>query len=99
MQIEKISALKKIHHINNVNSVQSNLQNSTNKIAHVEHNVQHLNINKAEFFHLMKNRPLIKYRYARNSFIKRGDKKILAEGLGISVEDVENFISEIDSFA
>lgn len=57
-------------------------------------NVQ-ITINKSDFAHLMKNRPLIRFRPLRNSFIKRGDKMLLATSLGISEAEVGATIDDI----
>ena len=53
------------------------------------------NITKEEFSHLMKNRPLIRFRPIRNSFTKKGDKILLAQSLGIEPTDVEKYIARI----
>lgn len=53
-------------------------------------------ISKEEFAHLMKNRPLIRFRPLKNSFTKRGDKILLAKSLGITDSDVDDYIQNMD---
>ena len=48
-----------------------------------------------EFKYMMHNRPLIRFRPLKNSFTKRGDKKILAKTLGIDSTDVDDYINEV----
>jgi hypothetical protein len=48
-----------------------------------------------EFRYMMHNRPLIKFRPLKNSFTKRGDKKILAETLDIDPIHVDSYINEV----
>lgn len=49
-------------------------------------------INTTAFQQIMKNRPLKLFKPLKNSFTKAGDKKILAENLGIDPSDVDDFI-------
>ncbi len=51
-------------------------------------------VTPVEFKGLMKNRPLRKFRPLKNSFTKRGDKILLANTLGISVDEVQDYIKE-----
>lgn len=46
-----------------------------------------------ELAHIMKYRPLIKYRPIKNSYTKAGDKIILAKALGISPGDIPSYIN------
>lgn len=48
-----------------------------------------------EFKFMMHNRPLIKFRPLKNSFTKRGDKKILAETLDVDPIHVDSYINEV----
>ena len=52
-------------------------------------------ISAKEFKYIMKNRPLQKFRPLKNSFTKLGDKKLLAEMLGIPDYEVTEYISEV----
>lgn len=52
-------------------------------------------LSRAEYAMIMKNRPLIKYRPIKNLFTKKGDKVLLAKGLGIEVQDVDRIINTI----
>ncbi len=54
-----------------------------------------LEVTPVEFKGLMKSRPLRKFRPLKNSFTKRGDKILLANTLGISVDEVEDYIKEV----
>ena len=46
-----------------------------------------------ELEHIMKYRPLIKYRPIKNSYTKAGDKAILAKALGISPGEIPSYIN------
>lgn len=56
-----------------------------------------LHITSAEYKGLMKNRPLQKFRPLKNSFTKRGDKKLLANALDIPESDVNDYIEKVSS--
>lgn len=58
-------------------------------------NVMQTKITKEEFVHIMKNRPLVRFRPFKNAFTKKGDKILLAKSLGISDSDVEGYIQNI----
>ena len=49
-------------------------------------------ISSKEFAHMMKGRPLIKFRPLKNSFTKRGDKILLAKALGIDSSEIDFMI-------
>jgi len=51
-------------------------------------------LTSSEFTQIMNNRPLIKYRPLKNSFTKAGDKKILAQTLGVPTTQVTAYITE-----
>lgn len=51
-------------------------------------------ISKKEYETIVRKRPLIKFRPLKNSFIKSGDKRLLADSLSISVSEVDNVIDE-----
>ncbi len=57
--------------------------------------VMQTKITKEEFGYMMKNRPLIRFRPLRNSFTKKGDKRLLAETLGIPEIEVNKYIENI----
>ena len=52
-------------------------------------------ITKEEFANLMQNRPLIRFRPLKNSFTKRGDKILLAKSIGITPNDVEEYVAKL----
>lgn len=57
--------------------------------------VMQTKISKEEFAHIMKNRPLIRFRPLRNSFTKKGDKILLAKSLGINESEVDDYIQNL----
>lgn len=65
-----------------------------NNAVEIKH-VMQTKITKEEFAHLMKNRPLIRFRPLKNSFTKKGDKILLAKSLGIQETDVDDYIQNI----
>ncbi len=48
-----------------------------------------------EYNKMMESRPLIKYRPFKNSFTKRGDKILLAKALNIQVNEVDDYIKNV----
>ena len=52
-------------------------------------------INTAAFRSIMKNRPLKIFRPFKNSLTKKGDRKILAEVLGIEPSELDSYIDEV----
>lgn len=54
-----------------------------------------LQISSSDYKLIMKNRPLIKFRPLKNSFTKRGDKKILSQSLNIPLSDVDDYVDKI----
>ena len=54
-------------------------------------------ISSKEFAHMMKGRPLIKFRPLKNSFTKRGDKILLAKALGIEDSEIDFMIDSMIS--
>lgn len=53
-------------------------------------------ITSSEFAGIMKTRPLIRFRPLKNSFTKRGDKKLLAMTLEIEPTEVNNYIEDMN---
>ena len=58
-------------------------------------NIMNSEISKGEFAQMMKNRPLIRFRPFKNSFTKRGDRKLLAQALGIKENEINKYITNI----
>ena len=54
-----------------------------------------INISSREFKYIMENRPLQKFRPLKNSFTKLGDKKLLANALGIPETEVNEYIANV----
>ena len=52
-------------------------------------------ISNPEFFNMMQNRPLIKFRPIRNSYTKWGDKILLSKALGILPSQVTEYVKNV----
>lgn len=52
-------------------------------------------INSAAFRKVMNNRPLKIFRPLKNSYTKRGDRKILADVLGIEPSELDDYIGDV----
>ena len=52
-------------------------------------------LSSSEFKGMMKSRPLKLFKPLKNSYTKAGDKKILAEALGINPSDVSDYVHNI----
>ena len=53
-------------------------------------------ISITEYKYLMKNRPLRKFRFLKNSITKRGDKIFLAVALRVDPADLDDYIGEVE---
>lgn len=53
-------------------------------------------LNGAEYKFLMKNRPLRKFRFIKNSITKRGDRILLANTLGIEPAELDRYIEKVE---
>lgn len=56
---------------------------------------QHLN--GAEYKYIMKNRPLRKFRFIKNSLTKRGDRILLANTLEINPAELDDYIENVEN--
>ena len=54
-------------------------------------------ISNPEFFNMMQNRPLIKFRPLRNSYTKAGDKILFAKSMDILPSQVGDYIKNVTS--
>ena len=94
----RIEPIKTTNIINEIKAIeQKNLKCETNK-TEFKQIVNHqavLQMSPKEYKTLLKSRPLIKYRPLKNSLAKRIDKSLLAEGLNIPEDDIEDYISGI----
>ena len=54
-------------------------------------------ISNPEFFNMMQNRPLIKFRPLKNSYTKWGDKIIFSKSLGILPSQVDGYVKQVTS--
>lgn len=52
-------------------------------------------ISRSEFAQIMKNRPLVRFRPIKNSFLKRGDRMILATALNIETSQLDSTIANV----
>ena len=100
MKITAINDSLDITSIRNILSSQkiTDIQKSQfirDNIIHIQNMVASTHITGKEFKIMMHNRPLIKFRFLKNSFTKRGDKKLLAKTLDIDSVDVDNYIDEV----
>lgn len=83
------------------NVLASNKISESQKAEFIKHHqariadILNLKITPREFRGLMKNRPLRKFRFLKNSLTKRGDRILLAKTLDIPPEDVESYIEEV----
>ena len=55
---------------------------------------EHISI--SEYKYIMKNRPLRKFRFLKNSLTKRGDRIFLAETLGIDPANLDDYIGDVE---
>lgn len=98
MRIDKISGLdfatvQKVLSSANITDSQK-VQFIKNNSAEI-HSIMNSKITGAEFAAMMKTRPLIRFRPLKNSFTKRGDKKLLAMTLEIEPADVDDYVNEL----
>ncbi len=94
MKIDAISALK-ITDISQLNKLSASekvdvIQKNPNLLSEIK-----TTITKADYAQMMSQRPLIRFRPLKNSFVKKGDKIILAKSLDIDVSDVDSTIRSI----
>lgn len=52
-------------------------------------------ISNPEFFNMMQNRPLIKFRPLKNSYTKAGDKILFAKSVGILPSQVSDYVKNV----
>ncbi len=60
-----------------------------------QNNMKTLKMNRTDYKMLLEKRPLLRFRPIRNSFLKQGDQKLLAAGLGIEEKETEDYINSI----
>lgn len=78
----------------------SNKLTETQKAQFIKNNKSHIerilvDITSREFKGIMKNRPLQKFRPLKNSFTKRGDKILLSKALGITPNELDDYIANV----
>ena len=102
INVESISSIKSID-LSTIHKVMSSSAISeSQKEAFVRknrsqiHEVLREHLTGSEFKFIMKNRPLRKFRFLKNSITKRGDKALLAMTLGISPAELNDYIEEVE---
>ena len=98
MEIEKIHpvSFEAVHRI-----LSSKKISNEHKIKFIRSNhtkikkVSEFQVTSYEFNEIMKNRPLKKFKFLKNSFTKCGDKIILAKSLGIKPSEVASYIKNV----
>lgn len=98
MQIDAIT-LEKLSSIYSVEKLKtlSTEEIESLKLAYnlAKSNIKILKMDRVEYKALLKDRPLLRYKPIRNSFLCKGDKKLLALGLGIETKQVNSYIKNI----
>src|SRR5574344_569555 len=95
--IEKISQTDVLNAIRKLESTQAVCKVDKQEFTQVVNNHATINMSQKEYKTIMQQRPLIKYRPARNSFIKKGDKALLAQGLGIDESNLDDYLKQIEA--
>lgn len=102
MSVESISAIKTIDLPTIHKVLSSSSISESQKEAFVRqnksqiHEVLREHLTGSEFKFIMKNRPLRKLRFLKNSITKRGDKILLAMTLGIDPAELDDYIENIE---
>ena len=91
LKVEAVNLTTKARAIQKIEAEKKNIE----KKEEITPQIPSLKLTRADFSHLMKNRPLIKYRPFKNSFTKKGDKIMLANGLEIPVNEVDDYIERV----
>ena len=98
MEIRKIETLtiNKVYNILSATHISASQKEDFLRVNSVEINALFSDkINTESFRKIMKNRPLKLFRPFKNSYTKAGDKKILAETLGIPLSEVNDYITNL----
>lgn len=94
MEKLKIEAINFSSKAKSVQKIENASQN-TEKKEEIKPQIPNLKLTQADFSHLMKGRPLVKFRPFKNSFTKKGDKIMLANGLDIPLDKVDEYIEHV----
>jgi len=95
MSIERVSNIQIVDKINKVHEMKLECKLSKEEFKQISANNATVKMAANEYKALIKARPLIKYKPIKNSFAKRVDKGLLAEGLDIPETDVEKYIQGV----
>ena len=91
LKVEAINLTTKAKAIQKIEAEKKNIE----KKEEIAPQIPSLKLTRADFSHLMKNRPLIKFRPFKNSFTKKGDKIMLSTGLEIPINEVDDYIEKV----
>lgn len=95
MTVEKVSGIEITDRVRKVHEMKLECKLSKEEFKQISANNATIKMAGNEYKALIKARPLIKYRPLKNSFAKRVDRGLLAEGLNIPEEDVEKYIQAV----
>ncbi len=95
MLIERVSNIQIKDKVQKVHEMKLECKLSKEEFRQISANNATVRMAANEYKALIKARPLIKYKPLKNSFAKRVDKRLLAEGLDISEADVEKYIQGV----
>ena len=88
--------LSKVHEVLTSNKISQTQK--TEFVRHFKTQIQEaldIKLTGTEYKWIMRNRPLQKFRFLKNSITKRGDKKMLANVLGIEPCEVDEYIENV----
>ena len=71
-------------------------ENFVKKHASQISQVLQAHISLPEYKFIMRNRPLRKFKFLKNTVTKRGDKILLAETLGVNPAELDDYIGEVE---
>lgn len=95
MPIEKVSNIEITDKVRKVHEMRLECKLSKEEFKQISANNATVKMAANEYKALIKARPLIKYKPIKNSFAKRVDRGLLAEGLNIPEEDIETYIQGV----
>lgn len=98
MRIEPISSVEinEIYKMAGTRSLTPEEFDDLKKFYMVQKNNAHvLHMDRNEYQTLLKKRPLLRFRPLKNSFVHKGDKKLLAIGLSIDEPQINKYIKNI----
>lgn len=92
----KFTCANEIQRYNEIKNLSPEDKEKLNLLHSIAQNNQSvLKMNKTEYRALLSKRPLLRFRPIKNSFLKQGDQKLLAAGLGIDEKQTNEYINNI----